>query len=69
MTRCWMLTFWGKPRNQHLYDHAHEAPLLYIPLILLAIPSIIGGRYMMVQQLIESSMGEGSRYVATHAPG
>src|SRR5712671_4540875 len=64
MTRCWMLTFWGKPRNQHLYDHAHEAPLLYIPLILLAIPSIIGGRYMMVQQLIESSMGEGSRYVA-----
>ncbi|HEV8603904.1 MAG TPA: NADH-quinone oxidoreductase subunit L [Tepidisphaeraceae bacterium] len=64
MTRCWMLTFWGKPRNQHLYDHAHEAPLLYIPLILLAIPSIIGGKYMMVQQLIESSMGEGSRYVA-----
>jgi NADH-quinone oxidoreductase subunit L len=64
MMRCWMLTFWGKPRNQHLYDHAHEAPLLYIPLIVLAIPSIIAGRYMMVQQLIESSMGEGSRYVA-----
>jgi NADH-quinone oxidoreductase subunit L len=64
MTRCWMLTFWGKPRNQHLYDHAHEAPLLYIPLIVLAIPSIIAGRYMMVQQLIESSTGEGSRYVA-----
>src|SRR5882672_964386 len=64
MTRCWMLTFWGRPRNQHLYDHAHEAPLLYIPLIVLAIPSIIAGRYMMVQQLIESSTGEGSRYVA-----
>src|SRR6267142_984624 len=44
MTRCWLLTFWGRPRNQHLYEHAHEAPLLYIPLILLAIPSIIGGR-------------------------
>src|SRR4051812_46290651 len=23
MMRCWTLTFWGKPRNQHLYDHAH----------------------------------------------
>jgi len=63
MTRCWMLTFWGKPRNQHLYDHAHEAPLLYIPLILLAIPSVIGGRYMMVQELIESSMREQSKIV------
>ena len=29
MTRCWMLTFWGKPRNQHLYDHAHESPILW----------------------------------------
>ena len=31
-----MLTFWGKPRNQHLYDHAHEAPLMYVPLVVLA---------------------------------
>jgi proton-translocating NADH-quinone oxidoreductase chain L len=65
MTRCWMLTFWGKPRNQHLYDHAHEAPIMYVPLILLAIPSVvIGWKYMYAGTLIESSMGEGSRYVA-----
>jgi NADH-quinone oxidoreductase subunit L len=38
-----MLTFWGKPRNQHLYDHAHEAPVMYIPLIVLAVLSVIGG--------------------------
>jgi NADH:ubiquinone oxidoreductase subunit 5 (subunit L)/multisubunit Na+/H+ antiporter MnhA subunit len=63
MMRCWMLTFWGRPRNQHLYDHAHEAPLLYIPLILLAIPSVIAGRYMMLQELIESSMREQSKIV------
>ena len=37
MTRCWMLTFWGKPRNQHLYDHAHEAPILWAPLVVLAL--------------------------------
>ena len=23
----WMLTFSGKPRNQHVYDHAHESPM------------------------------------------
>src|SRR6185436_4295024 len=40
MTRCWMLTFWGKPRNQHLYDHAHEKPIMFIPLIVLAVLSI-----------------------------
>src|SRR5205085_4601038 len=32
MMRCWMLTFWGKPRNQHLYDHAHESWILWFPL-------------------------------------
>jgi proton-translocating NADH-quinone oxidoreductase chain L len=58
MTRCWMLTFWGKPRNQHLYDHAHESPWLYVPLILLAIPSVLGGKYMMVRELLESSIRE-----------
>ena len=36
MARCWMLTFWGKPRNQHLYDHAHEEPIMWVPLAVLA---------------------------------
>ena len=44
--RCWMLTFAGKPRNQHLYDHAHEAPIMYWPLVVLAGLSIIGGRWL-----------------------
>ena len=48
MTRCWMLTFWGKPRNQHLYDHAHESPIMWIPLVVLAIlASIIGGKFLV----------------------
>src|SRR5207253_440079 len=64
MTRCWMLTFWGKPRNQHLYDHAHEASLLYIPLIVLAVPSIIAGyRISYIQSFIESATDEGSKLV------
>ncbi len=38
MFRLWFLTFAGKPRNQHRYDHAHESPkVMYVPLIILAV--------------------------------
>ncbi len=37
MFRLWFYTFAGKPRDQHVYDHAHESPwLMTAPLILLA---------------------------------
>jgi NADH-quinone oxidoreductase subunit L len=62
MTRCWMLTFWGKPRNQHLYDHAHETPILWGPLVVLAVLSMIGGRWLGVKELIETSLKEGTTY-------
>jgi proton-translocating NADH-quinone oxidoreductase chain L len=62
MTRCWMLTFAGKPRNQHLYDHAHDTPILYIPLIVLAVLSVIGGAWLGVQPLLESSIQETRNY-------
>ena len=63
MMRCWTLTFWGKPRNQHIYDHAHETPILCIPLIVLAIASVFGGRYMFVKEFIEAGQKESSRLV------
>jgi len=38
MFRLWFLTFMGKPRNQHRYDHAHESPkVMYVPLIILSV--------------------------------
>lgn len=38
MFRLWFMTFAGKPRNQHRYDHAHESPkVMYVPLIILAV--------------------------------
>ena len=41
MFRMWLLTFTGQPRDQHVYDHAHESPpLMTAPLILLAIGSV-----------------------------
>jgi NADH-quinone oxidoreductase subunit L len=43
MMRCWMLTFWGKPRNPQVFEHAHEQPVMYIPLIILAALSILAG--------------------------
>jgi NADH-quinone oxidoreductase subunit L len=64
MTRCWMLTFWGRPRNQHLYDHAHETPVLVFPLIVLAGLSVIGGyEWMNIKGLIVSSVGENTEHV------
>ncbi len=62
MTRCWMLTFWGKPRNQHVYDHAHEQPVMWIPLAFLAGLSIIAGAGHFVKELLERSVSESSRY-------
>jgi NADH-quinone oxidoreductase subunit L len=44
MTRATYLAFWGKPRDQHMYDHAHESPaVMTVPLIILAIPALLSG--------------------------
>jgi NADH-quinone oxidoreductase subunit L len=41
MFRMWCLTFLGKPRDEHVYEHAHESPwLMTIPLIVLAVLSV-----------------------------
>jgi NADH-quinone oxidoreductase subunit L len=42
--RAAFVPFFGKPRDKHLYDHAHESPsLMTIPLWILAGLSILGG--------------------------
>jgi NADH-quinone oxidoreductase subunit L len=42
MFRMWFMTFSGEPRDQHVYDHAQEAPWsMTMPLIILAILSWI----------------------------
>lgn len=38
MFRLWFYTFAGKPRDQHLYDHCHESPLIMtVPLMVLSL--------------------------------
>ena len=44
MFRLIFLTFFGEPRDKHLYDHAHESPpVMTVPLIVLAIGSAVVG--------------------------
>ena len=44
MTRATYLAFFGKPRDHHLYDHAHESPAtMTVPLVILAIPAALSG--------------------------
>jgi len=41
MTRMWCLTFLGQPRDEHVYEHAHESPwTMTVPLIALAVCSV-----------------------------
>lgn len=43
MLRCYALAFWGKPRSKHA-EHAHESGLsMVIPLIVLALGSLLVG--------------------------
>ena len=57
MMRCWTLTFAGKPRNHHLHDHAHESPMLWAPLVVLAVLSIFGGK-ISVQTMLRNAIKE-----------
>jgi NADH-quinone oxidoreductase subunit L len=43
MWRVTALTFFGTPREQERYDHAHESKVLYVPLIVLAVMAIAAG--------------------------
>jgi len=36
MMRAWWLTFMGKPRDEHVYEQAHESRMMFIPLVVLA---------------------------------
>ncbi len=44
MTRLFVMTFLGEPRDQKIYDHAHEGgPSLTAPLVILAVLAVIAG--------------------------
>lgn len=44
MFRLFFLTFFGKPRDEKLYEHAHEAPwVMTVPVVALGVLSVVGG--------------------------
>lgn len=48
MARSFALTFLGKPRNQKLFEHAHEAPwTMCVPQIVLAAMAILTAPFLM----------------------
>ncbi|MGA2439473.1 MAG: proton-conducting transporter membrane subunit [Tepidisphaeraceae bacterium] len=63
MTRCWMLIFWGEPRNQPLHERARERISFWFPLGALAILSIVGGsRLLEIDRFIAQSADETENY-------
>jgi NADH:ubiquinone oxidoreductase subunit 5 (subunit L)/multisubunit Na+/H+ antiporter MnhA subunit len=62
MMRAWWLTFMGKPRDEHVYHHAHETPLMFIPLVVLAIGTFVSS-YFLFRPLIADAAHQ-----ATAAP-
>lgn len=56
MARSFALTFLGKPRDQHLYDHAHEAPKsMVVPQLVLATIAIISVPFFLWLPLISDA--------------
>jgi NADH-quinone oxidoreductase subunit L len=44
MWRLCFLTFWGKPRDEHRFEHAHESPKnMAYPLVFLAVLAVTAG--------------------------
>ncbi len=46
MMRCWWMTFMGKPRDKHVYEHAHESRLMFIPLVVLAVGTFVSSYFL-----------------------
>lgn len=69
MTRWWMLTFAGPPRDRRLHEHAREVATLFWPLVVLAIMTMLAGNWLGVRDMLESSVVECRQAVAIQAQG
>jgi NADH-quinone oxidoreductase subunit L len=59
MGRECFVVFFGKPRDKHAYEHAHESPLVMtLPLIFLAVLSIVAGWGEKIPHFVAEHMPE-----------
>lgn len=65
MGRLWFTVFWGKPKSESA-EHAHEnGPVMWIPLVVLAILSVVGGFAAIYPESIKTAV----YYSALHPEG
>jgi NADH-quinone oxidoreductase subunit L len=62
MMRVWWLTFMGKPRDEHVHHHAHESPLMWFPLVVLAAGTVVSSYWVFRPTIADAAS------VATNAP-
>jgi len=72
MFRLWFMTFAGSPRDQHVFEHAHESPrVMTAPLVALAVFAVVAGWALPgglgVESLLEQSRPAGTAEGATTA--
>jgi NADH-quinone oxidoreductase subunit L len=67
MFRLWFMTFIGKPKDHHVYDHAHESPpVMWAPLVLLAVFAFaIGWPMWGLTDMLEQARPAGTLETAT----
>ncbi len=63
MMRCWWMTFMGKPRDQHVHDHAHESPMMWFPLVVLAVFTFVAS-YWVFRPMIADAAAVATNAVA-----
>ncbi|MCG3127137.1 MAG: NAD(P)H-quinone oxidoreductase subunit 2, chloroplastic [Phycisphaerae bacterium] len=55
MGRCFILTFLGKPRDAHIHEHASEKPVMFMPLVVLAVMTLVSGPLLFRGMVLESA--------------
>jgi len=68
LTRCWMLTFWGRPRDEAMHDRAREEPVMYWPLIVLVVMTALAGKWIGVRDLLDGSIRESQELIPAMGP-
>ena len=67
MARWWMLLFVGRPRDGRLHEHAREVPTLFWPVVVLAVLTVLAGKWFGARDTIASSIVEAREAVAAQA--
>ncbi len=55
MMRAWWMTFMGKPRDEQVYEHAHESPLMWVPLVVLAVFTLVSSYWLFRPMLADAA--------------